>query len=811
MASKSKKQFKRRSAVNLIDRVRRNLDRGDFKQALKDVRVCYRQSPTEEHRCFLEHACMGRAQQLMRNGLTDDCRRIVRELMDLGVTEPAVQAGLPELLLSVGMLDCLPQDHAPLAGEERSRLRVKAADQAVAKPENTPMSMPELRDEASRIRAALEAVQREDEPAALAHLKAIPRQSLFADWKYFVRGLIAYYGRDKSGMKANWDRLDPDRAAVKIAATLKVVAGVAPLQQDGNLRTKVNRLEKHAAHQAVLGNLTRLRQSVANHDWPQLLKTLRVAHGSLRQLNGNAYHRVISCLCGALVDEGCVEELAKFSRIVEPLPIDPRWNRAQALASENSDYYDDDPEEYWRRYLDDLESLPAISVPQRDLARGLVSLRLAEDYVTDAGSLRRCRCGAGHGPQIEVLERKSQAAFEQCLALAPDYAPGYAAAAAFHTDAERPEQAAELYTRLLEHVPDNSEALLFLVEHHLSHNRPLEACEFALRARELKPLDQITGELLWAAQFASARVLARTGQCDEARDRMAAADRVLPARKNNYDALARRAVLETKAGNLGMARQFIEQAQEQLDEPTALWLVMAIESIRYCLPKEEVWLYEKRWQQALKRRCHSATAGLMCRMLDAHLRMPQPYPDHEKHTQELLRYVRRCSRVKWQREDLRSVCEFLEPLEELKLLVKFAKKGVQKHPEVGYFHYVMGVAEMSKGPFRFKQRLAVERFQRGIELASKSSDPRDKSMVEQAKRYLAMAENVPDHGDMSCMDDVDDSVENAEADREAGVSAKDLRSIVERVCDKLGLDSEAVLDDIKNGRLDVSRGPWAER
>lgn len=244
MASKSKKRSKGRVAVTSIDRVKRNLERGDFKQALKDVRVCYRQNPTSDCRCFLEHAYIGRAQQLLRKGLIEDSRRIVRDLLNLGVTEPAVEAGLPDLLLSVGMFDCLPQGDDALTDEERDRLRVKAADQAVARPGNMPNSMPELREHARRIRAALEAVQRGDESAALAGLRDIPRQSLFADWKYFVRGLMAYYRRDKTGMADNWGRLDADRAATRIATPLQVVAGLASAPDDGSLRAKISRLEK---------------------------------------------------------------------------------------------------------------------------------------------------------------------------------------------------------------------------------------------------------------------------------------------------------------------------------------------------------------------------------------------------------------------------------------------------------------------------------------------------------------------------------------------------------------------------------------
>ncbi|NQT39004.1 MAG: hypothetical protein HQ581_16015 [Planctomycetes bacterium] len=801
MASKRKKRSKGRLAVTLIDRAKRNLERGDFKQALKDVRVCYRQAPTPDCRCFLEHAYIGRAQQLLQNGLVEDSRRIVRDLLDLGVTEPAVEAGLPDLLLSVGMFDCLPQGDDALTDEERDRLRVKAADQAVVQPRNTPKSMPEVREDAQQIRTALEAVERGDESVALGYLRDIPRQSLFADWKYFVRGLIAYYGHDKTGMAANWSRLDADRAATRIAAPLKVVAGVASLRDDGNLRSKVSRLENQVTNGAVLGRLTRLRQSTADRDWPLLLKTLRVDQRSLRETDEGVYRRLVSCLCGVFVNDGLVEELEEFSRIVDPLPIDPRWNRAKAIACEHSDYDDEDPEEYWHKYLRDLEDLPVFSPAQRDLARGLVWLRMAEYYVTDAVGLRNCRCGADHRTYIKEAEKRARGAFQQCFMLAPAHAPAYVAAATFHAIADRPEEAAKVHQRLLEHVPAHLDALLFLAEYHVSHGEGLKAHEFALRAHELKPLGKKTRGLLWATHTEAACELARTQQYDKARSEVAAADRLQPARKDDYDVLARKAALEIKAGNPGAARRFVEQALEQLDEPTALWLVMTMEAIRYDLPWQEVCLYEKRWCQALKRRCCSETAGLMCHVLDAHLRMPQPYPQHEEHTRILLQYVRRCSRVKWRPEDLRHVCEFLEPLEELKLLAKLATKGIRKCPEIGYFHWVMGMVEIEKGPFRYKRKLTLKRLRQAIELASESSDPRDKPVVENAKRGLSLIEDISHHHD----DDLDESSENGCGDPMDGVAPEDLRNVIETVCGRLGLDPEEILDELVGGQPDKSR------
>ncbi|MHB8900574.1 MAG: hypothetical protein ACYC6Y_17615, partial [Thermoguttaceae bacterium] len=315
MASKSKKRAKGRSSLDVNASVQRSLSRGEYKQALKDARVGYRQSPTPELRCFLEHAYIGRAQQLARSGLREDARRVVAELLDLGVTETAVEAGLPDLLLSVGMLDRLPERLDRLTSEDRNRLTIKAADQEVVRPGNAPASMKELRSEASRIRTALEAVERDDDAAATEQLREIPRQSLFADWKFFVRGLMAYYRKDRVEMEANWDRLDPERVAAKIAAPLKVMAGIPSPQSDVQLRMKVERLERQAASQAALSSLMRLRQLLADHDWPQLIKAFRSARQTLRGLAGDGYPRVVACLAGNLAHEGCLDELIVFSRI----------------------------------------------------------------------------------------------------------------------------------------------------------------------------------------------------------------------------------------------------------------------------------------------------------------------------------------------------------------------------------------------------------------------------------------------------------------------------------------------------------------
>ena len=51
-------------------------------------------------------------------------------------------------------------------------------------------------------------------------LRDLARSSVLSEWKFFVRGLAAYYRHDADDVKANWDRLDPKRKAFPIAQRL---------------------------------------------------------------------------------------------------------------------------------------------------------------------------------------------------------------------------------------------------------------------------------------------------------------------------------------------------------------------------------------------------------------------------------------------------------------------------------------------------------------------------------------------------------------------------------------------------------------
>lgn len=810
MASKSKKHKQRRPAGSALDRVQSLLERGDYKQALKEARVAYRQKPTVEFRAFLEHAYMGRAQELVRRGQREDARRIVTELQQLGVTELSVQTALPDMLLSVGLLNQLPRDEAGVSEEERQRLNVKAADLAVLHPEVSPKEMPEIQAGARAIREALAALYRGDEAAATACLQNLPRQSPFADWKYFARGLAAYYRHDATEMSANWSRLDADRPAAKIAAPLRAMSGDVTVAQDHRLAAKISRLEKMAIDQAVLSQLKRIRQAVADGEWKDAYKSLRQVRGGLSKLDANLFHRAVSWLTGVLVSGGRGEEVERLARVVEGVPLDPRWNRARAMALEESEFEEEQVSTFWRRYLDDLDEVRVLSGQERDVARGLIWLRLAEEHADEAAEYRMCRCGADHTPDIESAESDALEAYERSLSFLPTHAPAYEQLAEFYDECGREDEIPRAYQRLLEHAPDNVDALLNLASHFVKNDEPRTALEYAQRARRQKPLDNTVREFERTCHLGAVRQFARAGDIEKAREHLAAADQLGPEQKDDFDILARKAVLETKAGCVEAAQGFIQRAEETLEELTAFWMAMAIQSSRYGLPREETWLYEKRWQDSLKRRCRSETACLMCKMLTAHLAINQEYFNRDEHVTIVLNYVRRCTRVKWQPDDLWQVCEFLQAVDEKVLLEKFVKQGMRKCPDVASFHALAGILEIDKGPLKCNRLLAQISLRKAITLNEASPNPRDKQLIERVRHALALLEHHEGH---YYEDDEDDGYEEDEYDgpdaheppHQNGMSVGEMRKIIQDACDRMGLDPEDVLDQLSGGNVKGKR------
>jgi tetratricopeptide (TPR) repeat protein len=826
MAAKHKKRKQHLHATSLLEQVERLLAKGNCKQALKEAKFAYRQQSDDEHCRLLQRAYLARAQELHRFGLREECRAVVEDLLELRVTDPAVEQALPDLLVAIGMFGrqqaasntpasatSATPSSATSATPADPRLLSSAADYAVLRPDEAPASLPEIRPGAITIRTALSALETGDEAAALATVKDIARGSPFADWKLFVRGLAAYYRKDTAEMPANWDRLEPARFAARIAAVLKALRDPSSADRGNDrLKASVRKIEQRLSGSSVLTHLHALQRHITADRWDKVLQGLSVCQAALREFDPQILQRVSSLLYGEIVHKGRTAALAQLARIAEPLALDPNWNRAWAIVWEHpANSKPEQAESHWRKYVADLDQVTALSATERDSAKALVWLRVGGHLAEDAKYLADSPYDVNRADSPNVYARAFDC-FSEALMLAPKLLPAYEVLAAAQQAAGKPDEAAETYRQLLEHHPDNIDALQYLVQHYQRRDEPLAAREFAFRVQRLRPLDKSVNNLVWRVHVATARHYACQQRWEEGRAEFAAADKLDPSLADAYDVLARKALLELKAGDMGLGQQLIQRATTQAGEAAPVLLVLAVESIRFGLSKQVQRQFDKDWIAALKKKCRSDTAGRMCEALASYLVGGVEYPRRVVHIEMLTEYVRRCSRVKWTARDLRHVCEFLDVLylhemdedTAFELLDKLVEKGCKEFPGSAYFQFTAGELEFRQDPGYCDRRLAHKCFERALEFAKASSDPLDVKLVELAKERLTFLGEAGlerpafPFGPAYYDDDDDDAFDDGEFD-DGGDTFADappvkMFNVFAKMCEKLGIDPEEILN-----------------
>ena len=238
------------------------------------------------------------------------------------------------------------------------------------------------------------------------------------------------------------------------------------------------------------------------------------------------------------------------------------------------------------------------------------------------------------------------------------------------------------------------------------------------------------------------RDLAIKGRWDEGRAAFEAAERLRPDESRGLHFRARRAVFELKAGQAERAEALIAEALQALPEATPLWLALLIELIRYKLPKPDCERFEARWTTALPKKVRSETAGTLAELMGSFVGGEIDYTGRTGHLKEVLGYLRRTTRIKYEHDDLARACSLLGLLpKEADLFEKLVKRGIKLFPNSPLFLTLSGTLELKKGPFGGGNfRLARDQFEKALERAEASSDPQNVRLVPKNPREPVDAE-----------------------------------------------------------------------
>jgi hypothetical protein len=739
-----------------------------YKDAVKQAKLCYKEQATPENHRLLERAYFLRARQLLQQGMRSSAIEVAQHLIDFSVTGADSPEELVRLLAGLGL------EQAALAIQDqlgapglKDQVAQAVADQLVIHPERSDSASPELARDAALVRKALETLQAGDETGALGLLRDLPRSSPLSEWKFFLRGLAAFQKGDDAESRANWVRLDRARPAAAIAGRLGRMSGDAA----GAPATDFEAAEKLAFGEPVLERIRRLGSLVAGHEWDKALTLLASLRQALHRVDPKLAERLTNVLLGSVIK--AVQEMdwhearslvERFCRAAEPLAIDPHWNRLWALIWDGPHADTSGAIHYWTDYIDDLGTVRSLAPEEVKLARALVWNHVAGLHREEAADLadadgppaflrpRQKGKAGGKSPreskELAAARKAVVAAVEKSLKLAPDHLPTCRLLVDLYHEWRDDKALEAAAQRLLAKFPEDLETLQLLARHHYERKDHRAALPHILAARRIKPLDDSLRSLEWTIRVGLARQYALERKFDEGRAEFAAAELLKSADRRDFFYLARRAMLEYKAGQAEAGDRYVKEAQESLVEPAPLYLALLIESIRLKMPKDSTDRYAKLWEAELSKKRRSETAGEMAGLLAAFVASDTDYRGRATHINKVMAYLRKTTTLKYRREDVENVVAFLAQLapKEQALQKKLVKAGLKQHPDSVVLHLEAADVEMRSAgmgaffrgiPYRVRQHMET-----ALTLAEASTDPKVAALLPMIRQRLGSLDEV---------------------------------------------------------------------
>ena len=648
------------------DVARRLLAKGNVKDALKEARSCCRAGETAENRQLLEEIYLARVQQLQRFGQMEEAKAVFSDLQKFGPRNAQVRQAMDRmrvLLGDTGGAACMLLESTP-------ELLFEIADQAIL---NSRLTVPKYGDlpvQVAAVRDALAAVSRGDDVQARELLGAISRSSPLADWKLFVRGLEAFYGRDDERLEANWSRLDSRRPASRIARTLKAAAqqppsGVAAAAEDPQIADGLLRLSSNSPSSGFINALKELMQHWDRADREQLIESYRQLKQAYGRSHATQIRQIVDFFWKSAV-RGQAGRLLRRLMAIGPAPdLDPNWNRVRALFEEQrSGEVDMDVlRPAWLAYLEDLAQVQCLSDGDRRIARALVLRRLAR-HCRLAGEYFNSVQDEDDNDGIEISGnqeiRDAIEYYQDSIAAWPQLETSALELADVFESTGDSDSAVAVMVRLAEQNPDQFEAASWLSRYFLAQGDPGKAEPFVSTVRRLRPRDPQIADLVWQQKLAMIRHLAVKRQYDAARQAAEAAIAFMPpgAVPGTLDVL--RAGIEFRAADPEAAHRFLHEAAHNLQEPTLVWLQMSSIAARLALPRGLRKEFDERLKLSLANKPCSETAGHLCRFLVEMQKTHTRYVGRATHERLVAGYLRRVpKKLRWQSADLKAACEFL--------------------------------------------------------------------------------------------------------------------------------------------------------
>ncbi|MGW8186154.1 MAG: tetratricopeptide repeat protein [Desulfobacterales bacterium] len=508
MGKKKKKNRSRKNLAQVSDptrKAREHLAAGRFRQAVDAYKVLCK-TDRDGYLAPLKAAYEGLYRQRLEKGLFEEAAMVLDQLEKLSgdsafferVALYLKRAEYPKAADAAAKVLSTPDRISDKEALTAVDALVVAFDPAPA--EN---ALPaQVRQDLGRIRSALESMAGEHREDALERIKPIGTRSLFSSWKWLIKGMGAFYGREDEKAVAAFEKILPATAPAAAAAPY-----LRLLQKDGWRETEAKDI-RLTTDVCVVAGCGAAAEDLARAEYLWTVKRFRDSYAHLRRTLEDfpTCSRGLTRSLTELYYNTCFEMPPKpAQKYVEHLvrsafggkadnTTAKIWaQRSLALYSEENEDFDLRILEHWEKFIDLYESLNGDSPRVRSLVYGrlgnLFSEEMAVDNPFSLFFFRRRR----KEPDLRNIEL-ARHCYQQSVEADPQaFQPQVAQVAFFEKIGDTP-HVNRLLDRLIRQFPDEKE-VLFKAGLRCSHRKAyVKAMNYLERALSLDPMDKLVRE-----------------------------------------------------------------------------------------------------------------------------------------------------------------------------------------------------------------------------------------------------------------------------------------------------------------------------
>lgn len=699
----------------LLRRIQRARDEGKFKLGLELVRGLFHIQPTPANRELLKEMTLSRANQLSREGNLADSVTLLKNAESIDSTNPAWLDQLVEQLArNGGIQPAVALQERLHPGIVNPHILEHAADFGLIQPAEKILDLlGSWKSDHGRILQAFQQMQDKKDDESLETLQGIALRSPYLDWKLLIRGFLSYYkGEDLKALE-NWQRLNPNRIAYRMAAPFRI--GIDPSYRESQAPETITILKKQRERLqgvSVLGEIRAIRQMLnEGESLRDVFREIKSFLPGFRFQYPDLVSRLANIIYWKILDTG-PNDIPAYLRLFGPPVDDPELSRLSAIALERCLEWEE-ANLHWEKYQKSMVRWARNWSPQdMDRARALIWLRMGKNAADHSVPDQRKSSIPIRPFRLDSLSSHFEPSAEKCLQnalqLAPDLQEASIALLNHQRSLGKSSRAIQTARKLLQYHPGHTQTQLTLALLYMENDSLDNAQSILEEAIQTNPLHPELRNHLGKIHWLRAREQKDAGQLEDALKEFEIA-RNIGSFHRPGSLRIQMAACHLLAGNAERADDLLEQAKTESGTPIAVTFQFLMEIARTKMKTKKTAL-EKEWKAALQSPPVPEEAlALLTVLYDDFKEENIRYTGQPSHSKKIYNYLSGArNQGRFHGKQYRLIVQYLFELKAPQLLQKqFLNDGLNDLESAPFCLYYQALGMRSKQTARRKNHIIL--------------------------------------------------------------------------------------------------------